>query len=788
MFLVRAAVTIALVAIPAGAFALMHHRRRTRPDPEKESRLCKLLRAKNIKAAQTLVDSLGCVSSSLLLLNLAAATGAMQLVEILMKKMPGWREAVASMEKGDMETTPLHVAAVHGFVPIASLLLEGGVSANVTDLSDQTPLFLAASGGHSDMVLLLLKHGADVFQQTRTLKAAVHYAAHLGQDDILRIFAAHLAGRTGDDERDGVGKETATAEIASGYKDDLARLMNLKDISGYASLHVACLGGSVATVKLLLSFDADANKAATDGSTSLHLATQPSNKNTSTELVRTLLDAGADPMLMTTFGSTPLHLACSAARTAIIKEILASAASKGAVKDLLAVQDNDGMLAIHSICHAVTTKRFDTEGDVFASCDLLLAHGADVNGADYGDATVLHYLVAVPPSPLAVSLISHFVDKGAKVTLENGQGWTPLHAILNHKRTEETAEIRAIEAFLRTAATREDPSFPKSFAADKPRDVSNRKYLARRGPHNRIPIAVRTAVLQGDHTLKGIAHYIQRTIREKGGLNIVIMAGAGTSVSAGVPDFRSPKSGLYQNPQYQHAFSLEALHEDPDMFVKVLHDVFLPVIRGKCRPTSTHHFFRLLHDKGLLRRLYTQNVDTLDRRVGLPEDKIVEAHGTLACAHCIVCGKSVTSMDAFWDCVEKLIVCKCSCGGLIAPDVVFFGQGLPDVFVQKKDDDLASADLLIVLGTSLVVYPFAAMANQVGLLTPRLLVNKTLSGVFQHLEEQVSEADAGAAEAVATSSNYRDVAHISACDDGILELCEHLGWSADLKALISQAN
>lgn len=784
--LVKGLITLAAVSIPA--LYLLSKRLSRRTNTELENSFAFLLRSKQADKAKTLLASMSTLSGSLHLLNLATATGDALFVDMLLAKMPTWREHFTAMQSNDMETTPLHVAACHGFLPIAALFLDGGIDANIADLGQQTPLFLAASGGYADMARLLLARGADVFRQTNSLKTAVHYAAHLGQDEILRVFAAHLAGSTLEDVN---GEEAPCAgsedDEASCSKDNLARLMALKDISGYTALHVACLGGSVSTVKLLLSFDADVNKPATDGSTSLHLATQPQNKNASIELVRVLVDAGADPLVMTTFGSSPLHLACGAARSTIVRELLACTARRGCGKEVLAAQDNDGMLPIHSLCHAVTNKRFDNEAAVFGCIGAMLDAGADVNGMDYGDATVLHYLTAAPPTPLIATVAARFVAAGARVTAENGQGWTALHCLLNHLNFEENTisnngrdnkpdivALRSMEDLFRTAAATENPDFLASFDPNKPRDLSNRLYLQRRGPHNRIPLATRQALLHGDFTLKGIAEYINRTVAEKGTMNIIVMAGAGTSVSAGIPDFRSPTSGLYSDKRYQNAFSYDKLHEDPELFYNLLRDVFYPVTTGEYKPTPTHHFFRLLHDKGLLRRLYTQNVDTLDRRVGLPLDKIVEAHGTLAVASCAAHCGAPTDMDYFWACVGERKVARCKCGGLIVPDVVFFGQGMPAEFIRRKDDDLAKADLIIVLGTSLVVYPFAGMVNQVSLLTPRLLINKTRSGPFQYIGTGKDESD---------TSNYRDVAHLSPCDDGVQELCKHLGWLPELDAL-----
>lgn len=110
-------------------------------------------------------------------------------------------------------------------------------------------------------------------------------------------------------------------------------------------------------------------------------------------------------------------------------------------------------------------------------------------------------------------------------------------------------------------------------------------------------------------------------------------------IAAGIPDFRSPSSGLYQNlnkfnlPHPQAIFQLEFFKDNPEPFF-VLAKELLP---EGFKPTLSHYFVRLLWEKGLLLRHYTQNIDTLERVAGLPNDKLVEAHGTFHTGHCLKC-------------------------------------------------------------------------------------------------------------------------------------------------------
>jgi NAD-dependent SIR2 family protein deacetylase len=114
-----------------------------------------------------------------------------------------------------------------------------------------------------------------------------------------------------------------------------------------------------------------------------------------------------------------------------------------------------------------------------------------------------------------------------------------------------------------------------------------------------------------------------------------------------------------------------------------------------------------------------------------------------------------------------LQVAKCpKCDGLVKPDIVFFGEALPERFFDHAEEDMPKCDLLIIMGTSLVVYPFASLQDLVSETCPRLLINR----------EAVGNLDFG-------EKNVRDAMYQGDCDDGVLELARLLGWSDELLAL-----
>ncbi|XP_030921553.1 NAD-dependent protein deacetylase sirtuin-2-like [Geospiza fortis] len=115
------------------------------------------------------------------------------------------------------------------------------------------------------------------------------------------------------------------------------------------------------------------------------------------------------------------------------------------------------------------------------------------------------------------------------------------------------------------------------------------------------------------------------------------MVGAGISTSAGIPDFRSPGTGLYSNlqsynlPYPEAIFEIGFFKKHPEPFFALARELY----PGQFKPTVCHYFMRLLQDKGLLLRCYTQNIDTLERVAGLDPELLVEAHGTFFTSHCL---------------------------------------------------------------------------------------------------------------------------------------------------------
>ena len=252
------------------------------------------------------------------------------------------------------------------------------------------------------------------------------------------------------------------------------------------------------------------------------------------------------------------------------------------------------------------------------------------------------------------------------------------------------------------------------------------------------PSAVHLPGLIEPPTVEGLAKYIV----EKNCRRILIMLGAGISVAAGIPDFRTPGTGLYSKlgkyklEQPEEVFSIKLLKEKPEVFYTVANDMQL--WPGLFAPTHVHHFVKLLCDEGRVMRVCTQNIDTLERQAGVDDATIVEAHGSFASAHCIAenC-REPFPMAKLRAIAEAGQVPRCEkCGSVAKPDVVFFGESLPSSFRVVRDDNAPKADLLLVIGTSLKVHPFASLASYVPKNVPRVLINNERAGGAEFRFEQ----------------------------------------------------
>ena len=199
--------------------------------------------------------------------------------------------------------------------------------------------------------------------------------------------------------------------------------------------------------------------------------------------------------------------------------------------------------------------------------------------------------------------------------------------------------------------------------------------------------------------------------------SIVFFGGAGVSTESGVPDFRSV-DGLY-NQTYDYPPEVILSH---DFFVQHTEEFFRfyrdkLIVRG-AKPNPAHLRLAALEKEGKLKAVITQDIDGLHQAAG--SRNVLELHGSIHRNFCTRCGKSYT-LDQI---AQGTGVPRCSCGAVIKPDVVLYGEGLDQMVLSRAVRSLQQADLLIVGGTSLSVYPAAGLLDYYGG-RELVLINKT---------------------------------------------------------------
>ena len=223
-------------------------------------------------------------------------------------------------------------------------------------------------------------------------------------------------------------------------------------------------------------------------------------------------------------------------------------------------------------------------------------------------------------------------------------------------------------------------------------------------------------------------------------------------------------------------------NEDPEKFYKLASQREVLWSRS-FKPTPCHYFLRLLAEKEKLLKHFTQNIDSLERLAGMEAEKLIEAHGTVRTSHCLKCQREY-SQDWMRETVYSGQTPWCEseeCRGIIKPDVVFFGESLPQRF-KDNVELLEECDLLIILGTSLAVQPFASLTVRVKENTPRLYINLEKSG--SESTHPLMILMFGGGFDFDGTDNIRDVFWQGTCDDGCYALADNIGWGDELRQLV----
>ena len=189
---------------------------------------------------------------------------------------------------------------------------------------------------------------------------------------------------------------------------------------------------------------------------------------------------------------------------------------------------------------------------------------------------------------------------------------------------------------------------------------------------------------------------------------VVIFTGAGVSTESGIPDFRSP-GGIWERFDPED-FTYQKFVRDPEARKRQWQMLRGGELATEPKPNPAHYAIAELDRLGKLDCVITQNVDNLHQRAGVPDDKVFELHGNMQWVVCLSCGRRypIEQIKTRLDEDEEIPDCE-ACHGILKPDAVFFGEALPEKVLREATYHSSHCALIIVIGSTLIVYPAAYM-------------------------------------------------------------------------------
>jgi NAD-dependent deacetylase len=185
----------------------------------------------------------------------------------------------------------------------------------------------------------------------------------------------------------------------------------------------------------------------------------------------------------------------------------------------------------------------------------------------------------------------------------------------------------------------------------------------------------------------------------------VALTGAGVSVPSGIPDFRTPETGLWAKVDPMEVAHIDVFEREPERFWSYYRPRFQAL--GDKEPNRAHEALAELERRGLIEGVITQNIDRLHRAAG--SENVIEVHGSIETSSCRACGTSfgLDDVDALFD--ERGVAVCTACGSAVKPDVVLFGEMLPIEAIEQATELAEGADLMLCAGSSLAVHPVAGL-------------------------------------------------------------------------------
>ncbi|MFY9115057.1 MAG: Sir2 family NAD-dependent protein deacetylase [Dethiobacteria bacterium] len=213
---------------------------------------------------------------------------------------------------------------------------------------------------------------------------------------------------------------------------------------------------------------------------------------------------------------------------------------------------------------------------------------------------------------------------------------------------------------------------------------------------------------------------------------VVVLTGAGISTESGIPDFRSPVSGLWAKVSPDD-FTIQKFLSNPQVFYQLGVDFFKVIIDA--RPNAAHEVIGELESRGLVRSIITQNIDGLHQKGGAK--KVCEIHGSLRKGRCIGCHQEQPMEKLLKDVLKGIIPPLCPrCTAPLKPDVTLFGEGMPPAF-QDALDEVRKADGMLVVGSSLVISPANMLPGYVDNL---VIVNRETTPLDQRARVVINDS------------------------------------------------
>jgi len=185
----------------------------------------------------------------------------------------------------------------------------------------------------------------------------------------------------------------------------------------------------------------------------------------------------------------------------------------------------------------------------------------------------------------------------------------------------------------------------------------------------------------------------------------VALTGAGISTPSGIPDFRSPGSGLWETIDAFEVSSLESFQRRPQAFYDWIR-ARARIMQG-AQPNAAHLALAEMERRGIIKALITQNIDSLHVRAG--SQNVLEVHGSIRTLTCLKCYRQVTTESILDQFMADGEVPRCTCGGVLKPDVVLFGEMLPVQVFHRAQQEAETCDVMLVAGSSLEVAPVSAL-------------------------------------------------------------------------------